>query len=425
MAKAKGSKHNPGEVTDLQVQRFKGPGKFKIGKGLYLVVTGTGNRRWVCRFTFAGKQAELFLAPESRLSLKEAKDNCAEAMALVKDGKDPRHTLNAQARRAKQHKTAGIPTFGELADSYIESLAPTFKNDKARQPWALSLVTYAAAIRNMPVHAITTAHIADLLKPIWHSKPETARRVRWRVEAVFSEAIARGHRDKNPDGETIVQRNPAAWKDNLDGTSLKRRDKKKRQVQHHPAMPFKEVPAFLADLRSRESLAARALELCILTATRTSEAIGARWSEFDLQEGVWTIPSERMKAGREHVIPLPGAALAIVKALPRYEGSPFVFPGLTGKSHLSNMAMAMLLRRMGKDEITVHGFRSSFRDWASEVTQFPQEVAEMALAHTIASKVERAYRRGDLFEKRRKLMDAWASYCEPEALGKVIRLEKR
>lgn len=387
-------------------------------------LTGASKNTVIKLLIDAGKQAELFLAPESQLLLKDAKEICAKAMALVRDGKDPRHTLNAQARRAKQHKTAGIPTFGELADSYIDSLAPTFKNDKARQPWELSLVTYAAAIRKMPVNAVTTAHVADLLKPIWHSKPETARRVRWRVEAVFSEAIARGHRDKNPDGETIVQRNPAAWTDNLDGTSLKRRDKKKRQVQHHPAMPFKEVPAFLAVLRSRESLAARALELCVLTATRTSEAIGARWTEFDLQEGVWTIPSERMKAGREHVIPLPGAALAIVKALPRYEGSPFVFPGLTGKSHLSNMAMAMLLRRMGKDQITVHGFRSSFRDWASEVTQFPQEVAEMALAHTITSKVERAYRRGDLFDKRRKLMDAWADYCAPGALGKVVRLKQ-
>ncbi|MFT3673163.1 tyrosine-type recombinase/integrase [Aestuariivirga sp.] len=420
MAKAIGSKHKPGDVTALQVQRFKGPGKLKIGAGLYLVVTPTGNRRWVYRFTFAGKPSELFLGPEGRLTLAEARARCAEAKALVDAGKDPRHSMNAAARRAKQAKTAGVPAFGDLADDYIDSLEPTFKNEKARQPWELSLVTYAAAIRKMPVNAVTTAHIADLLKPIWHTKPETARRVRWRVEAVFSEAIARGHRDKNPDGELIVQRNPASWKDNLDRTSLNRRKATKQLVKHHPSMPFKDVPAFLTELRSRESLAARALELCILTATRTAEVSGARWAEFDLKDGTWTIAAERMKAGREHVIPLSAPALAVVKALPRYEGSPFVFPGLTGDKHLSNMSMAMLLRRMGREMVTVHGFRSTFRDWAAETTQFPAEVAEMALAHTIASKVERAYRRGDLFEKRKKLMAAWANYCGAECGSNVI-----
>lgn len=424
MAKAKGSKHNPGQVTALQVQRFKEPGKLKIGHGLYFVVTPAGNRRWVYRYTFAGRSAELFLGPESRLSLAEARGKSAEALALVKEGKDPRHSMNAQARRAKQFEVAGVPSFGVLADGYIESLSSAFKDSKARQPWVLSLGSYAAPIRNMPVNAITTAHVADLLKPIWATKPETARRVRWRVEAVFREAIARGHRETDPDGQRIIQRNPAAWADNLDATALARLDKRQRRVKHHAAMPFSEVPAFLADLRGRESLAARALELCILTATRTAETTGARWQEFDLQAGVWIIPAERMKAGREHVIPLSGPALAIVTAIPRHAGSPFVFPGLTGKSHLSNMAMAMLLRRMGKGGITVHGFRSSFRDWASEVTQFPQEVAEMALAHTIASKVERAYRRGDLFDKRRLLMDAWASYCAPEKPGKIVTLRK-
>ena len=422
MANAKGSKHKPGEVTALQVQRFKGPGKLKIGGGLYLVVTPTGNRRWVYRFTFAGKPSELFLGPEGRLTLADARERCTEAKALVDAGKDPRHSMNAAARRAKQAKTAGVPTFGDLADDYIDSLEPTFKNEKARRPWELSLITYAAAIRRMPVNAVTTAHIADLLKPIWHTKPETARRVRWRAEAVFSEAIARGHRDKNPDGEVIVQRNPAAWKDNLDGTSLKRRKSGKVQVQHHPALPYKDVPGFLADLRGRDSLAARALEFCILTATRTSETIGAKWSELDLKEGIWTIPAERMKAGREHIVPLSPPALAIVKARPLYAGSPFVFPGLTGEKHLSNMSMAMLLRRMGKDNITVHGFRSTFRDWAAETTQFPAEVAEMALAHTIASKVERAYRRGDLFEKRKMLMSAWAIYCRSEPQSNVIAI---
>ncbi|MFM8552145.1 MAG: tyrosine-type recombinase/integrase, partial [Nitrospiraceae bacterium] len=310
---ARDGKHVLRDVTALQVQRVKGPGKLRIGKGLYLVVTAAGNRRWVFRFTFADRARELFLSPENRMTLAEARIVAEGAAALVKAGKDPRHSMNAEARRARQRKAAGVPTFGELADDYIESLEPTFRNDKARLPWELSLVTYAAPIRKMPVNAITTAHSADLLKPVWFTKSETARRLRGRVEAVFSEAIARGFRDKNPDGEVITQRNPAAWKDNLDGTSLNRRKGGKRLVKHHPAMPFKEVPAFLVDLRSREGLAARALELCILTATRTAETTGARWSEFDLEEGVWTIPAERMKAGRDHVIPLSGPALAIVK----------------------------------------------------------------------------------------------------------------
>lgn len=229
------------------------------------------------------------------------------------------------------------------------------------------------------------------------------------------------HRDKNPDGEVIVQRNPAGWMDNLDSTSLKRRKITKQLVKHHPSLPFKDVPAFLADLRGRESLAARALELCILTATRTAEVTGARWSEFDLTNGTWTIPAERMKAGREHVVPLSEPALAIMKALPRYEGSPFIFAGLTGQKHLSNMSMAMLSRRMRREKVTVHGFRSTFRDWAAETTQFPAEVAEMALAHIIASKVERAYRRGDLLDKRTMLMSAWAKFCNPRGGNVVTR----
>ena len=209
--------------------------------------------------------------------------------------------------------------------------------------------------------------------------------------------------------------------DNLDSTSLKRRKATKQLVKHHTSLPFEDVPAFLADLQGRESLAARALELCILTATRTAEVTGARWFEFDLTNGTWTIPAERMKAGREHVVPLSEPALAIMKALPRYEGIPFIFPGLTGQKHLSNMSMEMLSRRMRREKATVHGFRSTFRDWAAETTQFPAEVAEMALAHIIASKVERAYRRGDLLDKRTMLMSAWAKFCNPRGGNVVTR----
>jgi integrase len=421
MDKATGRKSAQRTITALEAQHFSGPGKLKIGDGLYLVVTRQGGRRWVFRFSYAGKQRELFLAPAERMSLKDAKDKAKTAAAIVQDGKDPRTTMSATARRARQYEAAGIPTFGELADRYIEAMAPTFKNAKARQPWELSLKTYAAPIRPLRVNAVSTWHIVDLLKPIWHKKPETAQRVRRRIEAVFGEAIVRGFRENDEDGKTIGQRNPASWKHNLDRTSLKSR---KVDVRHHAALPYADVPEFMADIRSRESMAARALELCILTATRTGETIAAQWSEFDLKAGTWTIPKTRMKAGKEHVIPLSSAAMALVKGLEQYRGSPFLFPGVKGDKHMSNMSMAMLLRRMGRDEITVHGFRSAFRDWASEVTQFPQEVAEMALAHTITSKVERAYRRGDLFVKRRNLMDAWADYCLPAKGGKVVPLRK-
>jgi integrase len=417
MPKAKGSKHHAGRITDLQVQRFKGPGKLNVGDGLYLVVTRAGNKRWVFRFSFAGKQQELFIAPVNRLSLADARRKQEEATKLLSAGMDPRQSMDARARRLKQMAAADIPTFGDLADDYLDTLAPTFKNDKARQPWVLSLRTYAAPIRSLRVNAIATAHIVDLLKSIWHTKPETAQRVRRRIEAVFGEAIVRGFRNKDPNGEPIYQRNPAAWRDNLDKTALKRR---KNKVKHHAALPYRNIAAFMTNLRNGDSLAARALELCILTVTRTGEIIAAEWDEFDLRHGAWTIPAQRMKAGREHVVPLSRPALELITCLERFQGSPYLFPGFTGDSHLSNMAMSMLLRRTGRDDITVHGFRSSFKDWASEETQFPSEVSEMALAHVIESKVERAYRRGDLFVKRRKLMEAWASFCEPRSANRVL-----
>ena len=420
MPKAKGSKHNPGKITDVQVQKFKGPGKLRIGDGLYLVVTSAGNKRWVFRFSFAGKQQELFIAPLSRLSLADARKKQEEATRLISAGMDPHQSMDASARRLKQREAAGVPTFGDLADDYIETLAPTFKNDKARQPWALSLKTYSAPIRPQKVNAIATGHIVDLLKPIWHTKPETAQRVRRRIEAVFGEAIVRGFRNKDPNGEPIYQRNPAAWRDNLDKTALKRR---KATVKHHAALPYRDITAFMAGLRNGDGLAARALELCILTVTRTGEIIAAEWPEFDLRRGTWTIPAERMKAGREHIVPLSRPSLELIKCLERFKGSPYLFPGLTGDRHLSNMAMSMLLRRMGRDDITVHGFRSSFKDWASEETQFPDEVSEMALARTIESKVERAYRRGDLFEKRWKLMEAWAQHCARSGSATVTSIK--
>jgi integrase len=263
------------------------------------------------------------------------------------------------------------------------------------------------------VRAIDTALVMRAMGPIWNEKPETASRVRGRIESILDWAAARGFRQ----GE-----NPARWRGHLD--KLLPKKTKVRRVEHHTALPYREIGTFIDDLRRQEGVGARALEFAILTAARTGEAIGARWDEFDLADRLWTIPAERMKAGKEHRVPLSEAVVAILEDLQKVLHGDFVFPGGRAGRPISNMAMAMTLRRMARGELTVHGFRSTFRDWASERTGFPREAAEMALAHTVTDAVERAYRRGDLFAKRRQLMDAWAKFCTaPPATGnKVVSL---
>lgn len=274
---------------------------------------------------------------------------------------------------------------------------PSWKNAKHRQQWRNTLTTYASAIWGTPVDQVSVDDVLTILQPIWFAKPETASRVRGRIESVLDAAKVRGLRS----GE-----NPAAWRGNL---ALLLPDNKKGPKRHHPAMPFAEVRDFLIKLRALSALSARALELTILTATRTSEVLQATWSEFDLEAKTWTIAAERMKAGREHRVPLSPAAIALLKDLDT--NSEFLFPGQAEGKPLSNMSMEMCLRRMSMSRYTVLGFRSSFRDWVGEATNFPREVAEEALAHIVGSASERAYRRGNSFEKRRTLMDAWASYC--------------
>jgi integrase len=269
-------------------------------------------------------------------------------------------------------------------------------------------LVYAKPLAKLPMNAITSSDVARVLQPIWNKKIETSRRVRWRIEKVFGVAIINGQRQRDPREEIIQQRNPAAWKDNLDHLLATHSTKAKRIPKHHSALDYGKVPPFIQELRKREGFSALALMFCILTATRTTETLAATWDEIDLSKKLWRIPADRMKAGRDHVVPLNSQAMDILIALPKLVINTYFFPG-RGKNPLSNMIMAMQLCRMGRDDITVHGFRSSFRDWIAEETEYPNEVAEAALAPAIESKTERAYRRGDLLERRKALMQKWGA----------------
>jgi integrase len=312
----------------------------------------------------------------------------------------------------ERKRTGGVPTFGELADQVRESLSAGFRNEKHKAQWKSSLATYAAPLKDKPVDSIATDDVLAVLKPIWTAKAETASRVRGRIERVLDAAKAKGFRQSE---------NPAQWRGHLDHLLPKQ---SKLTRGHHAAMPYDDVAAFVGRLRKRSGLAAQALELCILTAARTGEILEMRWSEVDLDKRIWTLPPNRMKAGREHRVPLSGRAVTMLRQLAEIRTGDFVFPGQRKHRPLSSTAMDMMLRRM-KADITVHGFRSAFRDWCGNETHFPREVVETALAHVIGDKAEQAYRRSDALEKRRKLMEAWAAYCEPKVSGNIVQINKR
>jgi integrase len=382
-------------LSPKRIATLKDHGRHADGGGLYLVVDQHG-KRWVYMWTRAGRRTEMGLGPLRDVSLAEARELAAQARAALRRGLDPRQ---ARART--------VPTFGECADAYVTSMAPQFKNAKHLWQWRQTLGdAYCRAIRSKPVDQISTEDVLGVLSPIWLSKNETAARLRGRIERVLDAARAKGLRS----GE-----NPARWRGHLDHL-LPRRQKLQRG--HHRAIPASDVPALIARLREIDTMAAACLEWCILTACRTGEAIGARWEEID--GDLWTIPAARMKAKRPHRVPLTPRCLALLDEL-RQVGSPWVFPGQRRGRPLSNMAMLELLRKMGVDA-TTHGFRSTFRDWAGDNTSFPREIIEAALAHTVGSETERAYRRGDALERRRDLMAAWASACEPAPASNVVRL---
>lgn len=398
-------------LTPFAVKNAK-PGRHADGGGLHLLVKESGARSWVYRFMLRGKARDIGLGaasgPEAIL-LSKARDKADAFRLKVKAGIDPlaeRDREAAEALAAAQaEQIAGI-TFKAVADAYIAANEDGWRNEKHRQQWRNTLATYVyPVIGELPVAEVGTAHVLQILEPIWKEKPETASRVRGRIETVLDAAKARGYRE----GE-----NPARWRGHVAQILPARR---RLSRGHHKALPYDELPAFVASLRDRKATAALALEFAILTAARTGEVIGAKWEEVDLGKAVWTIPAARMKAGKDHRVPLSPRAVEILEAT-KALGGDWLFAGnakLPGeiKPKLSGMAMNMLLRRM-KVDATVHGFRSAFRDWAAECTGYAHEVCEQALAHTIQNKAEAAYRRGDLFEKRRRLMADWAAYCSGE-----------
>jgi integrase len=384
------------------------------GGGLYLQVTSPEARSWVYRYGRDGREHYMGLGSLNAVSLSEARARAAEARRLTSAGIDPIGARNSH-KAAQRAEAAKQVTFEDVAEAYVRSHKAGWRNAKHGDQWRNTLKAYAYPLMGgLPVQQIDSGLVVRVLEPIWAAKPETASRVRQRIEAVLDAATARGYRT----GE-----NPARWRGHLD--SLLPARAKVQRVQHHPALPYAELGAFMAELRKQQGLAARAMELLVLTATRTTECIAARWSEFDLDERVWTIPGERIKAGREHRIPLSPVAVALLRNLAENRIGEFVFPGRPDKP-LSNGALLALLKRMDRADLTSHGFRSTFRDWAAEQTNFSREVAEMALSHAISDKVEAAYRRGDLLEKRRRLMDAWASYmARLPAEQTVIPMQRR
>jgi integrase len=380
------------------------------GGGLYLQVSASGAKSWVFRYKAGSKLYEMGLGPLHTVGLAEARTRARQHREHRLDGLDPLAVRRAARTKAKLDAAKAM-TFAACAEGYISAHKAAWRNAKHRAQWSSTLATYINPIFGaLPVQDIDTALVMKAVEPIWNEKPETASRVRGRIESILDWATARSFR---------ASENPARWRGHLD--KLLPKKTKVRRIEHHAALPYGEIAAFASELRRQDGIAARALEFAILTAARTGEVIGARWDEINLAERLWMVPAERMKADKEHRVPLSDAATAILENLSKIRHGDFVFPGGRTGRPISNMAMTMTLRRMGRGDLTVHGFRSSFRDWAAERTGFPAEVPEMALAHAVSDKVEAAYRRGDLFQKRRQLMDAWAKFCTaPATSGKVV-----
>lgn len=390
-----------GKLTALKLKALTRPGRYGDGAGLWLQVRDAQHRSWLFRYSIAGKPRQMGLGPFPDVPLADARETARQCRAAVRQGKDPieeRRSAKAAARDASR-----AMTFRQVVDRYLTAHEAGWRNAKHRYQWRATLDLACKQIGGASVSGIATGDVMRVLDPIWRDKPETASRLRGRIESVLDYAAAHGWRT----GE-----NPARWRGHL--AKLLPAPDKIAKVEHHAALPWSDIGAFMAELRDENGVAARALEFAILTAGRTGEVIGATWSEIDMHARLWTVPGDRMKAGREHRVPLSEAAMAVLKVMAPLRddnAGGWIFPGGRKDQHLSNMGMMMLLRRMKRGDLTVHGFRSAFRDWCAEATNHPREVAEQALAHTLADKVEAAYRRGDLFEKRRRLMEDWAGFC--------------
>ncbi|WP_425407569.1 tyrosine-type recombinase/integrase [Hwanghaeella sp.] len=387
------------------------PGRYADGGGLYLQIAQGGSKSWLYRFMMSGRSRQMGLGPVQTISLAEARTKAEVCRKQVLEGIDPIDARAAdRARRITENAT--IRTFKWCAERYIKAHAPAWQNVKHSKQWTSTLATYAyPTLAELPVGSVETSHVIEILEPIWSEKPETASRVRGRVESILDWATAHQLR-QGP--------NPALWRGHLDKLLPKR--SKVQKVKHHAALPYVECADFMVELRAREAIAARGLEFLILTAARTGEVIGSTWPEINFDDKLWVVPGDRMKVGVEHRVPLSAPAIELLEAMKALRRSDFIFPGHRDKAPLSNMAFLQLLKRMEYDGVTAHGFRSSFKDWAAEKTRYPNEVSEQALAHTISTKVEAAYRRGDLFEKRKALMDDWAAYLAQTTDAKVVRL---
>jgi integrase len=402
------------KLNAARMRTLTKPGTYGDGAGLYLQVRGPANRSWLYRFKLHGKPHLMGLGSVDDVSLADARDAVAAARKLVRQGINP--IARRRAERSDNSAATGL-TFAQVADGYIAAHEPSWRNAKHRQQWRNTLDTYAAPVLGkLPVAQVDVGAVMRVLESLWREKTETASRLRGRIESVLDYATARGWRS----GE-----NPARWRGHLDNLLPAR--SKVAKVEHHSALPWRDIGAFMATLAEEEGVSALALRFAILTAARTGEVIGARWSEIDMQAGLWNVPAARMKAAREHRVPLSDGALVVLREVAKPRTNPnmegFVFPGRKAGKPLSSMAFLMLLRRMGRGDLTAHGFRSTFRDWCAEATNYPREVAEAALAHTLRDKTEAAYQRGDLMEKRRRLMAEWAGFCaRPAATGKVVAL---
>lgn len=411
-----------GKLTALKVARQTAPGMFSDGGGLYLRVSREGAKSWSFRYMLNGKAREMGLGALHAVSLADARKRAAEARGLLVDGKDPIDSRDA-AKASQRIQASRIKSFKQCAENYIEAHKFGWRNKKHIAQWTSSLEEYAFTILgDTPVHDVDDAMIMKIFEQVrptfpagknfWTARPETASRLRGRIEKILDWATVRKLRSGD---------NPARWRGHLESQFPAR--SKVSKVKHRPALPYAEVGQFVKTLKDEDGIASLALQFTILTASRTAETIGARWTEFDLKKGVWVVPADRIKAGREHKVPLSQGALQALEQARVHQDkigktSEWVFPSYKPTRPLSNMAMLALLKRMGRTDITVHGFRSSFRDWAAEQTNFPREIAEAALAHISGDKVEASYLRTDHFSKRKQMMEAWGRYCVTIALEK-------
>jgi integrase len=402
-------------LSVVKVEKAKAPGMYADGGGLYLRVAEGGSKQWIYRYVTNGRARDMGIGPVRVFTLAEARERAREASKLRYDGLDPIAHKHAQ-RAAAAVAAAGAMTFRQCAEGFIKDNERGWTNAKHRHDWRASLNMYVyPVIGNLPVASIDTPLVLKVIKPLWERVPETASRVRGRIENILGWATV--HHSRSGD-------NPARWSQHLEHVLPARSEVAK--VEHHAALPYPEVPAFMAKLKQKNSVSAACLQFIALTAARRSEATEATWQEIDLEARTWTIPGSRMKGGKEHKVPLSNAAISVLKAMAAIRQSDYVFPSHLPGRPVHGASVTGIAKRVAGADITLHGFRSSFRDWAAECTNFPREVAEMALAHAIPDAVEAAYRRGDLFDKRRKLMDAWAAYCakvETDA-GKVVALAR-